>query len=365
MSVVMKPGLLFARLATEVGDFFAWWMQELRDTRTALMERFAPRRSQRYILELSDEFGVLSRVGAPPQDAARFSFEQGHLPSLQEIQSGAPGKARLEIALPEKAVLRFEVRLPPLGESEVAGAVALQLERELPLPAEQLFIDWYVAEKAPDRSRVIAVALARQAQVHHWRDEVRSWGWRVDRIGCRGDDRPVRFNLLPRLVPRLSFAVGRRERLMAAGALVLGLAYAMTVGGQWIYERTALAARIAQAREQLAKVEELQGALDRESRPIAKLRELMQTAPTGDAIMAISSAVPKDSWLYQIDIRALAAPVTIGLEGYTPTAASLVQALEQSQRFEALQLLEVANSEAGEQRDRIKIKAHLFSARAP
>lgn len=364
MSVAMKPGLLLARLAMEVGSFFAWWVQELRDTRAALMERFAPRRSQRYILELSDEHGVLRRLGGPSQDGARIAFEQRHLPPLHEIHSGAPAKARLEIALPEKAVLRFEMHLPPLDESEVAGAVALQLERELPLPAEQLFIDWYVAEKAPDRSRVIAVALARRAQVDHWREEVRSWGWRVARVGCRGDDRPVRFNLLPRPVPRLSFAVGRRERLMATSALALGLAYAMTVAGQWIHERTALAERIEQAREQLAKVEELQGALHRESQPIAKLRELMQAAPTGDAIMAVSNAVPKDSWLYQLDILALAGPVTIGLEGYTPSAVSLVQALKQSQRFEAVQLLEVANGEAGERGDRIKVKANLFSSRA-
>lgn len=364
MTTSVATASVFARAAAECGSFIAWWAQELRDACTSFMQHVAPQRAQRYTLDVSAARGSLARNGGEPAPQLQFEIHDGRLPELREVWAGAgvaPRTAHVSIALPSAAVLVFQLQLPPLGEREVEGAVALQLERKLPLPKQQIYIDWRIAEKLPDRSRIVDVAIARRSDVMHWRDELRNWGWRIRSIGCRDASGQLQFNLLPSPVPRLNLAFGRRERWLAYGTLALCAAYLLTVIGQWSYERLSLREQVAQAQIEVAKVEELRTRLEKEMKPVASLLQLMK-APAADRTLAImSNAMPRDAWLYQTDIQSAAdAPVTVSLEGYTSSATTLVQALEQSRQFANVQLLEVVTSDPATGRERVKLKASMY-----
>lgn len=350
-----------ASVAAECGSFIAWWAQELRDARTSFMQHVVPQRAQQFILDVSEGRASLTRNGRQPGQQLQFEMPDGRLPELREVWAGAgvaPRKAHVSIALPEVSVLMVQLRLPPLGEREVEGAIALQLERKLPLPREQVYIDWRVAEKLPDRSRLVDVAVARRSHVMHWRDQVRAWGWRIASIGCRDASGQLRFNLLPSPVPRLNFAFGRRERMLTYGALALSAAYLATVVGQWSYERVSLRERIAEAQIEVAKVDELRALLKKESKPVASLLQLMKAPAADRTLAAMSVVMPRHAWLYQADIQSVTdAPITVSLEGYTPSATTLLQSLEQSEQFEGVQLVEVVTTDPALGLERVKLKA--------
>lgn len=333
---------LIARARAPFDGLFDWWLQELREARAAVVERYGSLRSPRFQL-----------------------VSQGDPAALDESWvADQPRNSRIELVLAEAEVLIFKVQLPPMAEHELRDAIELQLERKLPLPRDQLYVDWEVTQKHPDRARTVAVAAVRRARVDQWRERLRAWPWRLARVSCKDPDGTIRFNLLSRSVQRVSFAFGRREALLAwfAAGLVVGLA--LLTAGQWIYERMSLAKRIDEARAQVSQVRQLRAQLERESKPIISIRELAQAPAAGSALAALSTVLPTDTWIYQAEIRAIAttAPV-ITLEGYAPSAATLVQTFEQAQQFSGIQLVETSAADAG--LNRFKLKAQLQSSARP
>lgn len=343
---------------------FDWWVQELREARDAFAERCGTLRSPRFQLNVCADHLAMTRIAEPTGEQHTFKLDDGQLPPLEEAWKGErPRNARIELVLADADVLVFQLRLPPMATHELKDAVELQLERKLPLPREQLHVDWEVVQKDPDRSRTISVAVARRAKVEWWRECLRSWSWRLVRVSCRDLDGAVRFNLLPRSTQRVSFSFGRREALLAGSASGLAILYCLVTVGQWIYERRSLAADIERATAQVAGVNQLRATLERESKPLIEMRRLTLAPGAGNALLALSTTVPNDAWLYQTDIQALAsaAPV-ITMEGYAPSAATLVRLFEQAQQFQGIQLIESSAAEPG--LNRIKMKAQLQSSAA-
>lgn len=353
-------------LRAACGELFAWWLQELREARAAAAEMYAPVRSPRFQVQLSAEQGVLKRTGDASAEWRVFQMEHQQVPPLEQIWTGAkPSNARLDLVMPEAQVLVFDLQLPPMAEHDLKDAVELQLERKLPLPREQLYVDWIVTRKLSDRSRHIKVAAARRAHVDQWRDRFRPWGWRVARVTCPDADHDRRFNLLPRSSTRVSLAMGRREVLLAWSALSLIVCYGVVTGSQWIYERTSLATTIRDARTQVEKVRQLRAAFAAEAAPLAELKRLAELPSAASALALLSTSLPANSWLYQAEIHTAETDPVITMEGYTPSAASLVQALEQAQQFNSIQLIEASRADPASAANRVKLKLELRGGQQP
>jgi hypothetical protein len=353
-------------VAQELNAFVAWWLHELRDTWVAVSERVAPQRAQHFIVDLSRPRAAIRRRGATEALVEFACGEQGELPDVQSIwPDGAPSTARATVVLPEAKVLTCEIRLPPLAERDVNRALELQLERKLPLSRDQLYVDWRVREILPDRSRLIDVLVARRTTVDRVRDSVRAWGWRAVAVTHKEADTRQRLNLLPPPTRRLSFDVGQRERYLAWGAAAL-LLLCVTIGvaKAWM-ERASVRDELVQARAQAEGLEKRRALLATEGKPIAQLRELMAQPSAAEGLAAISSAVPHDSWIYQADIKTLPTGVTAQLEGYTPSATSLLQGLQASSRLEGIELVEAASSGVASGVERVELKARVRSGTAP
>lgn len=356
---------LMTRVTAPFEGFFDWWLQELRQARVDVAERYSSLRSPRFQLNVGCDQAVLTHAGDPNGEERTFKLVDGELPALDEVwTTDTPRDARLELVLPDPDVLVFNLQLPPMAEHELQDAVELQLERKLPLARAQLYVDWEVVHKRPDRSRTIAVAAVKRVRIDQWSERLRVWPWRLKRISCRDPNGVVRFDLLPRSIQGVSFAFGRREVLLAWFAAGLAAGLGLLTAGQWIYERKSLATRIEEASAQVAEVKRLRLVLRRESEPLVAVRELARTPGVGRALSALSSTLPSDTWLYQADIRALsrAAPV-ITMEGYSPSAATLVQTFEQAQQFAGIELMETSAADAG--LNRIKLKAQLLPGGRP
>jgi hypothetical protein len=269
------------------------------------------------------------------------------------------------VLLPESSTLTCEFRLPPVADRDVAPAVELQLERKLPLPREQLYVDWRIRETLADRSRLIDVVVARRTTVDRVRDSVRAWGWRPVAVGRSEPDGRQRFNLLPAPTRRLSFDIGRRERYLAWSAAALVFIYLAVVIGQALFERGSVRDELRQARTQMSRIDKQRALLVSESQPIAMLHELMSQPSAAEGLVAVSGALPQDSWIYQADIRTLANGVGVHLEGYTPSSTVLLQALQASGRLEAVELVEATSAGVGSGSERIEMKARVRNGEKP
>lgn len=354
-----------ARALAPFDGLLDWWMHELREVRASVAERYSAWRSPAFQLSAHADHVVLTRLGAAEGEQRTFKLIDARLPPLDEAWTAeAPHSTRIELVLPDTDVLVFNLLLPPMAEHELSDAIELQLERKLPLARELLCVDWEVARRHPDRSRTISVAAVRRARIEQWSERLRAWPWRLVRVSCRDSDGAVRFDLLPRSMQRVSFAFGPREAMLAwfAAGLVAGLG--LLTAGQWGYERAALSKSIEEANAQVAALRKLRAMLERDSQPLTAVRRLALAPAAGSALAALSDTLPTDAWIYQTDIRAIApAAAAITMEGYAPSAATLVQTLEQAQRFAQIELVEAGAAEAG--LNRVKLKAQLQSGVQP
>src|SRR5262245_33024247 len=182
-----------ARASDEANTFIAWWLHELREAWLATSARFASGPSRRVVIDLTEKRGDLRALD-------------------ESVGADVPAKAWATVLLPESCVLKCELRLPPVPERDVARVVELQLERKLPLPREQLYVDWRVREVLADRVRIVDVVMARRTLVDGFRDSMRARGWRPVAVTSKEPEGRQHFNLLPAPTRRLSFAVGTRER---------------------------------------------------------------------------------------------------------------------------------------------------------
>jgi hypothetical protein len=323
-------------VAVELSAFAGWWLQELRDSWAAATERIAPQRTKLAVIDLN-----------------------------QDLPTAEPAGARATVLLPESHALACVLRLPPLAQRDVARAVDLQLERELPLARAEVYVDWHVREEHADRSRIIDVVVARRSLVDRALESIRAQGWRPIAVTRTEPDGRQRFNLLPAPSGRLSFEFGKRERYLAWSAGALIALYLAAFVGRAVFERLSVADELAQARTQMARIRDQRALLTDEGKPIALLHEVMVQPSALDGVAAISEAVPKDSWIYQADIRAMTSGVSLHLEAYSPTSTALLQGLETSGRFAAIELVQATSAGQESGTERVELRARTAAGARP
>lgn len=131
-----------ARIVHAFDGLFNWWVQELREARASVAERYGSLRSPRFQLQLFGDHAVLARIGDATGEQQPFKLREKGLPPLDEVwRAQRPGNARIDLVLPEADALVFHLQMPPMADYELKDAVELQLERKLPLARQQLYVD--------------------------------------------------------------------------------------------------------------------------------------------------------------------------------------------------------------------------------
>jgi hypothetical protein len=95
------------------------------------------------------------------------------VPSLDEAATVLPAGASVHLALPCHAALLERMALPSTDRDELSGMVALQLEKSLPYPVEEVSTDFDVLRQAENESTLLSVA-ANHAQLDQLCQPLRS-----------------------------------------------------------------------------------------------------------------------------------------------------------------------------------------------
>lgn len=339
---------------------WTWWRDEMASMLPSSIAALRSRWTRTLLLDCDGASLYLSSTGGKDSDLLGSmplpaEATESHAVALGDIvadQSGAYDRRVLRLA-PDLA-LRRRLRLPLAARESLYEAVALDLDRQMPLPADALYFG--VREVAINRTDgLVEVQLdaVRRSDAEPILKLLTTAGLSPDRLEITADGP----DLLP---PETSGNGARLRRRMTAmlGVLVVLL----TLLAVWLpaqrlndsleiirAESTDLraeATRVAALRERMAAIETRQDAL------VAR----KQAAPLAlDVITAATRAIDDNAFLLEMTIDG----DRLTINGYARTASVVLSAIDSSPMFSDARFVSSVTQDAQLQRDRFTLSARI------
>jgi hypothetical protein len=331
------------RVGPEVMAFARWWVRQLRD----LAETLA-----RYLLP-----GWVKPVLVRVESDAVMEVGQDTLLT----RSGEHVDTRATLLLSPSQVLTHEIQLPLAVERELDAAVDLQLERQLPLPRSQASIYWRVVSRdRASRQLRVQVYVAQRQQLERFGERLSACGLRMTRVAVVVGPKHFEGNLLPQRPRAHPLRMTRLDRRLAMSCVALGVMACIVVASQWVLERVRLNAELARVEPLAQRARAFARDLRHGSAGSEALIAMMGRPDAVDVLRTLTSDIPSDTWLYELEIKASPNDAyQLKLVGYTPAATMFVDALEKHPTFEGVRLVSAASAGLGTTRDRLTVTARF------
>lgn len=356
-----------SNLRIPLGELLGWWLRELRETAEELLGRLAPRLVTRTLVSLRRDGGSVSIVrGSHKECVLTFSNNAaGSWPDALDLTGAAAAVrgTRAVFALSPDFVLTRRLTLPESVERDLDQVVGLQLERESPMPLERVCVDRQIGERLRRERRIrVDVSIIHRARVEQVRELARKWSVQVVRVGVSTGSGDVTGNFL-RAPTRLSrLKLTSSERRLAVSAVTLAAVCLAVVGFHWGYERLQLRRELDHLQGPARAAGSLAKKLETDAAPAEALVKLMEQPDALDALTTLTTEIPKDTWVYDLDVSAQW-PQTpkIKLSGFTPVATLLVGLLGSGGRFDNVRLVSAMSAGLGSAQDRLQLTARLVT----
>lgn len=339
MRLSMRP----LRAWLEISSFMAWWFRELREIVETLAERLLPGWVKPVLVRV--ESGIVMEV------SKGFPLEEG----------ANPAGARAILLLSSSQVLTHEITLPFAVERELDAAIELHLERELPLPRSQACIHWRVVKRdRVNRQLRIRVHVAHREQLEKFGELLVARGLRMSRVAVATAADAFEGDLLPQRTRAHPLRITQLDRRLAMTCVALAVIAGGITAAQWILERSRVNAELARVGEQARRARSLAREIKHGSAGADALIALMARPDAVDVLRTLTSDVPSDTWMYELEIKASStAGYQVKLGGYAPAATTFVSALEKQPKFDGVRLVSAMSAGIGTARDRLTVTARF------
>ena len=320
-----------ASLNTTVGNFFKWWLGELRASAPPGLRGERRRKRKVFWVEIGN--GV-----------ARFGREKrGRVRDLGEValKSGDAAAQRhdvrrhmrrrrirpkdLDLRLSRDQALRQTVVLPAATGENLREVLSFEMDRHTPFKADEVVFDYRIVRSDPKQKQIeVDLAVATKATLSEALETLRAWKLDPERVHVEGGG----LDLLPSSLPP---AVGGRHRLTAALAVVALVLFAGALLAPLQTQRDLLAdaeRELASARAAAIEVDDLrrqaEALADRNNFLVDRKRMTISVA----ALMnEVTRLLPDDTWIVQLSRR----ENQLTLSGFSAKASALIGSLEQSE----------------------------------
>lgn len=354
-------------LRSEGAALLRWWIRELREMGRQLLEHTAPRLAKQVVIEFKGDIAqvyALSR-GTMSERIAISRDPSGAWPEQLTPESAIADHlgARATLVLAPEDTLRFDLLVPHALGRDLDSAIALQLERELPLAREQLGVDYQMREHLPGSGKNrVQVLVAHRSQLEDVRNRVEQWGLRPVRIRASGEDGAVVGDFLRSPFRFRTMPLSRLERRLLVAVCVLSLMLGTLVAGQWTYERIAVDEQLRRLAPQSELASSLAARLVDESTPARDLINIERVPDASDVLSALTRTIPTYAWVYRLHVDASSTgAVLIRMGAFAPPASALLSILEDTHRFGTVQLISATATGGPAGLDRLK----LIASRSP
>lgn len=342
--------------------FLHWWAGELRPLLPARWRAWLQRGVDWHLLAPVGAGWTLRRPGGAepllrwdPKADARTQVAALH----RALGAVEPDDLRLCLLLPESAVLRRRLSLPLAARGNLAQVLAFEMDRQTPFTAAQVYYAAHESgEPAPaGHCQVDLVAVPRavlDAQLAH----LASQGLAADAVDVANGEARLGVDLLPRERRPRHPRPRQRLNLLLAAACVLLLVFGLS---QWLHnQRLALAqmqATVAGMQHDAQQVAALRQQLRDDANAAVFLAKRKHASVTMlDVLEDVTTRFPDTAWLERFSVDATG---QVGLQGQSPQAAKLLDALSGSPLIASAAFQGGIQPEAATGKERFYLVAHL------
>jgi general secretion pathway protein L len=243
------------------------------------------------------------------------------------------------VQLDRDLIFETAVELPAAGEPSLRPILQHQIERLVPLPANEVVFDHRITARGPASNTLkVRLVIAKRATIDRALALARAAGLDPRRvIAPDGDDDPGER---PGRTPLVLWQAGRRtnetvrRRHLRHALEIAAIVLSLTAYGLYIHRlervRDELKAQVGQAKEASASVMDLGRQVDQANESLAFLQNRRDSVPPLRVLDELTKLVPEDSWVSQFVVRGR----SIELTGYSPRASDLISRVENSAMFE-------------------------------
>ncbi len=380
---------LLAPWGAHAAAFLSWWLHELREMAEAILVRVAPHLATHTVVRLRGPTVSLEAI------RGSTSIESLQFTSILQARAGAPPGApkvdpewlpdtlqspgvlasmhgtRTTLGLDRRSVLIHDLEFPSAVQRDLEAAIQLYAERELPVSSQLVCLDWRVVHRDRQRQRVsVRMFAAHRGVVDQLYERARGWGLRPVRIAVAeveseanaGTDAKPAGDLVGNFRPTASgvarMHITSLERRLGFGAAALGAAALLVILGQSLYERRVVGGELRRTERVAQTSADLARRFNLESAAAVALTRTMAEPDAADALADLTTAIPTDSWIYELEISpAQGREMQLRLSGFTPTATQFADLLAKRPQIKSVRLVSATSAGLGTGKDRLQIAA--------
>jgi hypothetical protein len=333
-------------VVAEAVELARWWLAELDSIVREVLRTVAPRRFNDSVLTLGADGGtLLVRGNGDPHALAVVTGPDGVAFADAEASQQAKG-LRARIALASDEVLAYDVKLPAKAERELRAAIDLDVERSLPIARRDVLVDFAVTERQRETQQItVRVSAAHRTRVETAQAQAVSLGLRVVAIGVATPNGEVEGNFLDEGRPR-STEAGMLNRRLLTGLAASALVGIGTLLGQQLYERNVVQRELAALEPLASAARDLERQISARQPLFRELAAIMRAPDSVDALIALTSAVPDENWVQNVEILApLGNAPALHWTGFSAEAGGFVETLQRSPDLADVTLVSTVTTE--------------------
>jgi general secretion pathway protein L len=311
----------------------SWWLAELA---TLIPRRFASNpENAPAVLEVSTSHATLVLAGrGPAAQATRIPITgadtQDDRNRVQAAMRRRTSNAVI-IRLDQSAILESSVTLPLNAERSLRPILQNQLERLVPLPADQVEFEFQIVARSPTaKTLAVRLIVATRASIERALALVQSIGLSPRSViaSASGSEVPVTLWRAARDQGASARQVWLRRGLVAAAVLLFAMAY-----GSYTYRLDELKDQLSQdigvATKASVAAREL---INRDAQTASAVGLLQRRQREIDPLMLLNELtklVPDNIWVSQLSVRGR----NVEVIGYAPRVAELISRIENHDIF--------------------------------
>lgn len=312
-----------------------WWAAEMGGmVPPGVRNRFRRPRA-RIVVDIGKDTIAIWRTGGMETGEA-VQIDRGRagesVADLLRAELGSGKSVDILVRLPVDEMLCRRLRLPAAAKRKIRPILAMELERQSPLPPEQVYHD-HVMITEGRRSKTIDVdlRLVRRVAIDDARQLCRAVGLTHPTIGFFGPacgDVPPFADRGRGGRPRLP----RQHMISVATAAVicaLSLATAVTEGVRRDRDWESLQAAVQEARGQAQAVERLRTEVGIARERSEFLGRQKRSLIVSQILTEITDLLPDGTWLFQLELNG----TEVRIRGYSPASSALIALFDESGGF--------------------------------
>jgi general secretion pathway protein L len=324
-----------------LGAFWRWWTAELREMLPQRLRSLSGMADGPVVGFEGDDLVLYEVRATGAAEIARTSLRaldpEGCRIALRNLLARSTQPASpVRLSLAPSEVLARRLSLPLATEENLAQVLGFEMDRVTPFRAGEVHFDHRIAGRDVAGGKIeVDIVAARRTVIDARVAQLREWGGAVQAVVPRGDLSlpPPHFNLLPDEHHRAGDVSPYRtlnRALAVAGLLLFAAALALPIWQKREIVITLLPV-VEKAKGDAESTDKLARDLDRQVADYNYVLGRRHAAPPVLAYLEeLSRVLPDNTWVQQLDIKALAKTHEVTIVGESASASRLIEILEQA-----------------------------------